>query len=617
MSTSLATAEEYLSPVKYKMDIMVPDESSTTYTYNGFDTDHAPFALTDIDVNLGQGQTGTFQIKIDDTKDKVLRNTIDCGCVVIIKAAKNESRFRNIMTGIIDDIQDDYPLGDKLVYTYSGLGIGVILNYTILNLVKSANKEDLLSGSFVVKDPTFRVDNLAHLVFESTDVLPVANAPLLKDRGDFVLNGISDRIREFIPAVNAPLATASSIMEVLASASGTIFWIDPDRNVILRPSYQKHSGITVRQWEVDPITKLPLRQNDSADYTSYYFGGWSSRKTMKPESGFFNKVFLVINVDEVVKGSSSSDAPNFTSLANRDVGQQFIPGSTKLFNLCLLLSKKGTGRSSVEDAFDLTGVNGLICEDDGGNNPGPKIVATFTIPYDRINTGPTPVYNIDLKYKVSSVDQAKKHWIILFKCGVDEENTILWYHDSDTTTASSSQTPRYSGTKRPFTKQPIPSKEEFSEGFKVNSAGPVYRHSFFVTNKTTLTISDPISIKKYTPNRPVAVRVNAPWITDISTGMKFANVLLSYGAKLKRIYEKKQVSIPDKLFDPLTLINIVYPPAGIDMNSNTIAEVNNIRYRGSGFDTTNPYGSYFVELTAVGYVNHYQNRVGSSIVCSS
>jgi hypothetical protein len=126
-----------------------------------------------------------------------------------------------------------------------------------------------------------------------------------------------------------------------------------------------------------------------------------------------------------------------------------------------------------------------------------------------------------------------------------------------------------------------------------------------------------MSIKLFTPNRPVEIRVNAPWIHDISTGFKYANTLLQYGAKLKRIYEKKQLSIPNKLFYPLQLANIVYPPAGINQNSNLVAEINSVHYSANSFDAENPYGSYFVELTCVGYMNHFQSKFGESIICQS
>ena len=618
MSTSqtiLDDPEAYFDPVKYKLILKTPDEADTTYTFDSFDTDNAPFRLNGIDVNPSSGNTGDFTFTIDDSKDKVIKDSIECGHVAIIQAAKKQENYKNIMYGIIDDILEDYPIGDKLVYTFKGLGFGVVLNYTILNFLKSASKDDLVLGNTMINDPAFRIDNLALEAFESEEVLPLANSPTLKVRGGFLLNSLAKTIRVTMPTVNSPLTTAATILENFAASSGTVFHVDANKNVFLRPPMKVHSGITIRQWEVDPISNAPLRLNDPASSTAYYFGGWSSHKLMKVDQGFFNRVFLTINTDQVIATPSGQDTPNFSSLANKDLAVQFKPGTTKLFNIALLLSKTGTGRSSVEDAYDLKGVKGLICEDDGDNSPSKKIIATFTIPYDQITEGPTAIYNIALSYRSSTIDQNKLHWIILFKTGITEDSTVRWHHDSDFTTLSTANNPRYIGTRKPFTEQPNQESEDFDAGWGTSPRGPVYRYSFFVTNRTTIAVDDPISIKMYTPNRPVEIRINAPWINDISTGFKYANTLLQYGGKCKRIYEKKQLSIPDKLFFPLQMANIVYPPAGISQNSNLMAEINSVHYSATAFDQNNPYGSYFVELTCVGYMNHFQSRIPESIVC--
>lgn len=612
----MTTAEEYLDPVKYKLILKKPDESETAFEFDSFNTDNAPFVLTDIGVNLGVGTTGDFNFTIDDSKDRVIRDAVDCGYIAIIQAAKKQQNYRNIMYGIIDDMEDSYPIGDKLIYNIRGLGIGVILNYTLINMILSANKEDIVGSQTIMTNPNFRIDNLAIKAFTSTDVLPVSNSPTLQARGGFFLEALENAIKVVMPSINSPLATASTIMENFAATSGTAFYIDPDKNVYMRPPHITHSGITIRQWTVDPVTQQPNRLNDNADFTAYYFGPWSSKTFMKVDQGFFNRIFLTINTDEVITAAPGDATDNFTSLSNKDIGVQFRPGSTKLFNIALLLSKTGTGRSTVDDSYNLTGVQGIICEDNGNNQPGSKIVATFNIPYDQIDEGPTVVYKIDLEYRVANIDPTKLHWVLLFKRGETEDSTIRWFHDTDFVSDSTDAIRRYSATKRPFTQQPNPDKVSFSVGWGTTSKGPVYRYSFFVTNKTTLEASDPISIKRYTPNRPVEIRVNAPWISDVKTGYRYANTLLQYGAKLKRIYEKKQISIPNTLFYPLNLVNIIYPPAGITANSNINAEINNIRYSASAHNPDNPFGSYFVELTAVGYVNHYQSKIGASIVCS-
>jgi hypothetical protein len=596
----------YDETCRYRITLKDPTELNTIYTYDGFNAENSPFALTDVNVNLAVGQTSDFSFGIDDTKDRVIKDTIDCGYICIVEAGKQASEYRNIAYGIIDSITDDYPAGNQIKYKFEGLGFGVILNYTYLNFIKSANKEDITDPSAIANNPDFQLDKLALEAFQNADYLPVRNSLTLEQRGGFDTSQLLGSTRVITSAVNQPYSTASAILENFAAESGTVLWVGPNKEVLLRPPHRQHSGITIRQWSPD-------RKRDRADTTSYYYGGWSSQKLMKVDSGFFNRVFLTVNVDDVINTSSGDVTANFLSLANKDIAQQFIPGSTKLFNIALLLAKKGTGKSSVEDAYNLTGVHGLICKDNGSNQPSDKIVATFIIPYDQIDETPTPVYNINLQYFVSNIEPTTKHWIILFKTGIDEDNTVVWYNDADYITDSTTDAPRWSAVKQPFTEQPTPDKQDFSSGFATSSKGPVFKFTFFATKTTTLEVSDPISIAKYTPKRPVEIRVNAPWIRDVNTGFRYANTLLQYGSKLKRVFDKKQVSIPTNLFFPLQLVSIVYPLAGLDSSENIMAEINSVNYSASGGDLEHPLGSDFVNLTATGYVNHWQRKVSRAV----
>jgi hypothetical protein len=619
MSQLLTTAEEYDDPTKYKLALYRPDEvGDPIYEFNSFNVSNVPFDLVEIGVDLAMGQNGGFMFRINDTKDKVIKDSIDCGYVVQIFAGKKEAEYKRIMWGIIDGITDEYPAGEQIFYTFKGSGFGIINNYTILSLIESANKEDILGSQPVLTDPRFRIDNLMIKTYESTDVLPELNSKTLKARGNFDTSALPNSCKVVTPAVDASYSTAANIFENFSAAGGVVLWIDPDKKVIVRAPYVKHSGITIRPWEINPMTGTPMpdRLNDNANSTSYYYGGWSSDRQMVVGE-FFNKVFITINTDEIVNSAPGENTVNYTSLANKDIGMQFRPGSSRLFNISLLLSKTGTGRSTVDNAYDLTGVQGLICKDDGNNKPSNKIVATFNIPYDQIDTTPTPIYKMDLQFQVSNIEGNDLHWILLFKRGETEESTIQWYHDSDFVTDTTTDVPRYSATKTPFTKQPTPFNTGFADGWSPDSHGPAYRYSFFATAKTTLAIADPTSIAKYTPGRPIEVRVNAPWINDVRTGVRYANSLLQYGAKLKRVFSKKQVSIPTGMFFPFQLVNIIYPIAGISQNANLMAEINSVHYGANAYDESNPFGSYTVDLTAIGYVNHYQKNLTGSLVCTA
>ena len=612
MSTILTSHESYWNTYKYKVTIKTPDESDDLYIFDSFQSSN-PFVLTGLDVNLGIGQNGDFTLKVDYTKDKVLKNTIDCGAVVKIEGGKSSDLYRSIMYGIVDDIDDSYSGKESLKYTYKGIGMGVILNYTYLNFVKSAQKDGIESPDFVVTDPTFRIDNLTLEAFQSTGVLPILNSKTLEQRGGFDLSQLANSVKEVIPSINDPLGTAAGLMEFFAGGSGSILWVGPNKEVLFRKPMKKHSGITIRPYERDPLTGLNARA-DNAYKTSYYLGEWQSNKKMKTEAGFYNRIFLVINTESVQQASPGSETPIFTTLAGKDVCFQFIPGSPRPTNIAFLMSKTGTGRSQVDDSYGLTGVQGIICKDDN-NFPSDRVVAKFNIPYDEIPLDtPAAVYKIDLDF-LGSLDPSAPHWFVIFKRGELEESTIRLYHDNDYVTPTTTNVRRYSGTKMPFTRQPNPELEDFPSGFGVSANGPSYKWSIFENNNMTLSFSDPISIKKYTPGRPIEARINAPWIRDVRTGIKVGNSLIAYSGKLKRIFSKKSVSIPQNGFMPFEVVTIVAPQAGIEELKPYQAEINSVSFHADAYDAKRPFGSEELAVTAIGYVDPIEDLETPCLNC--
>lgn len=611
----LTSDDSYWDPLQYRVTIKSPDETEDKHVFDSFVSNN-PFALYGLDVNLGIGQNGDFSLKIDDSKDKVLRNTIDCGSVVKIEAGKSSDLYRSVMYGIIDDIDDSYYGYGGLKYVYKGIGMGIILNYTYVDFVKSAKKEDITSPSFIVTDPNFRADNLALELFQSSQILPVINSKTLEQRGGYDLSQIAGAVKEVIPSISNPLSTASTLMDMFAGGSGSVFWVSPEKQVIFRHPLRRHSGITIRPFERDPSTGLNAR-SDNAEKTSYYIGGWQSSRRMKTESGFYNRIYLIINSENVQQTSpgSDSDSPMYTTLASKDICFQFIPGSSKLSNIAFQLSKTGTGRSAVDDSYGLTGMQGIICKDDG-NNPSEKVVAKFNIPYDEIPLEtPAAVYKIDVEYLVSSIDPSALHWFVLFKRGELEESTIRVYHDNDTTTPTTDTVRRYSGTKQPFTRQPRPELEDFPSGFSVRANGPAYKWSIFDNTNMTLVFSDPISIAKYTPGRPIETRINAPWIRDTRTAIKVGNSLISYSGKLKRIFSKKTISIPTNAMMPFEMVTIVAPQAGIEEIRPFQAEINTVSFHADATDTRKVFGSYELDVTAIGYIDPLEEGETPCLSC--
>jgi hypothetical protein len=143
----------------------------------------------------------------------------------------------------------------------------------------------------------------------------------------------------------------------------------------------------------------------------------------------------------------------------------------------------------------------------------------------------------------------------LRRSGSTEEDTVQWYHDNDRDTESTVLTPRRIGLKIPPVFGPLNQYKEqpFHQGWAKSNKGPVFQFSFFTNAQVTLFMSNPESIARYTPRRPIQALLAAPWITDSVSGLLYMSSVLEAVSKEKRIFTINEVTIPQKQIDAGTL----------------------------------------------------------------
>jgi hypothetical protein len=309
---------------------------------------------------------------------------------------------------------------------------------------------------------------------------------------------------------------------------------------------------------------------------------------------------------EEVATSVGGEGVDFLSLAGLDICFQFIPNSTMLSNLAFMMAKKGTGRSNIEDSFDITGVQGFIVTDSGEDTPSAGVVATFEIPYDRIATAPAIISGFEITRIAPSLDPLRKHWCIITSSGVTPDNTIYIYTDADNSTLTDDSVPllRRVGIKIPNVPKPNPQlRANFHNFFQISSTGPVPKHTFYTASNQELYYQDSLSISLWTPDRPKMTRISAPFIRDHITAQKFAAAIAEYSAKKKIVFDEMELQIPNKPIFPLQTGYLQYPDFGYDKEHMLMFEVNGVRYtldassRPLGIDTCS------VQITA--FVDHY------------
>jgi hypothetical protein len=537
--------EEYCEPVRYMVEIYDPTGTgSPLLTFDPFksDIESNPFVLTDVDLTNAPGQTGTFSIKIDDSIQQAIdQRYIHNGCVIRILGGKDENSYRNRAWGVAYRCRPNRPGTDILEYTFEGNGFGAIFNYTLTNFIKSAKRIEPGSTTPDPTDPAMSIFNLVLQLLTKREILVADNGYSIAESYDLDVSEIEGRILEILPGITLPRTIASAVLEQLMASSGGMFWVNPDKVVKAQYPSHEHSGITIKD---------TIDDTDRGEVISYPLNAWSSDYSITPGE-FANELVLDVNLPQVPTIVQSPDVKSYESLANKDLMVEFIPGSARLTNLGLTISKTGTGHDGADDAMGKTGLQGLIVADNGSDLPSRDIIATMNIPYEDISTNQATIFKLNLNFETDNINPSQKHWLILRRSGSTEESTIQWYHDNDDETPSTDITPRRIGIKT------NPSLDTFNKyktggfekGWSKSNDGPVFSFSFFSNALVTLFMQDPISVARYTPRRPIQALLFAPWITDSVTGLLYMSAVLNRIAKEKRIFTVNEVTIPNKQFD--------------------------------------------------------------------
>jgi hypothetical protein len=511
-------------------------------------------------VDVALNAAGTFEVMIEDSQKLIDRTTVGLGSRFIIDVGKTPTSFQNIINGYCKRVETKRDDTGTLIYVFQGYDAQIIFNERIVDFQKQAARQSLGSNVASPIGNNTSAYQLVRSLLEGSGHMPIKGLPSIVAGSGLTENGLDPRVDTFIPAISQPLVEASAVMDTIANESGSI-WGVQNGDIFLRYPTHVHTGVTIKDTmeEHDPINK-----------TSYINGAWDFIDSIDQQDGFCNGLFL--------KGATISGTPDVhslitggsTSLYNKDVSQQIIPGAARLKNLALLLQKTGTGGSEHQQY-----VTGAIVHDLNGQPTGSKIM-DIKIPVTSIDVTPTAVFDFNTKFAISDVQVNSPVWIILYAKGTSEDNTIRWINDGDTNTPN-----RYSGHRTvsldPASENRVtPPLKNDSIGWIVSDSGPTYTHSFFQGVRTLSYVSDPQSQMKYGIVEAVQ---DVPWIQDNPTLQTYAGNVLSITAKPIRKFQMAQVTIPnDFIFLPGQQISIIDTLSGVTAPKALDAEIQEVRY---------------------------------------
>lgn len=596
----------YHSGLQFRIEIKDRKENETIAVFDPF-ADSNPFALTGISIDLSYFQTGAFTFLVNDTKDRVVSGLLDNEMVAFIEGGKTKDDKIPFLSGFIE-VEQVASTKNNLIYQFTGLSKQALWNYSQIEYQRIAQPSELTELSPVL-DQSMRIDRIIRQVLNSDNVFPIIDEKTLRERGNYSLEILMDKVFEVAGSIDFK-GSAGALFDNLANSAGAILLINNKNEVEFAYPFSRNTGLLFKEFVENE------QSSDDPDRTAYIHGTLSRRSSTSTNDGFYNAIILDYQPEEVAESNEGSGI-DFLSLDRKDICFQFIPNSTSLSNLAFLMSKKGTGRSNIEDSFDIGGVQGFIVTDDGQDNPSAGVVATFEIPYDQISSVPSIITGFQINRIAPSLDPLRKHWCIFAASGVTPENTIHIFTDGDNTTLTNDNIPilRRVGIRIPNSPKPNPQlKAGFHSFFQVSSTGPVPRHTFFTASQQEIYYQDSLSISTWTPDRPKMTRISAPFIKDFFTAQKFASAILEYSAKKKIIFEEVEVQIPNKPIFPLQTGYLQYTPFGYSKNQPLFFEVNGVRYiqdatsRPKGIDTC------LVNITA--FVDHYLlNRIHGNSQC--
>ena len=569
MSQTVNLAYDFLYnlPYRYRIEIYDAGENNLLYVSDGFNPALSTIAVENIKVNQAQWATWDASIQIDDSVYNIIDDSVlDNGTVMKIYLGKTQQTTQNIFYGIIDTIGTARSEGDLLKYGVNAKGFGVITNYTLVNFQKIPPPDTFKNGQILdtVATIPFFANNLVKSLWGDLDIMPLLDYTLSQRFGkNFTLNFVSDSVKDFIPGINNPLVTAAQLMNTISQMSGAVWYVDENKQLIFKYPYSDYSGIIVKDyWEA----------TDSGDYTAYVKDGSSFGYTdsTRPDDGFANQLFAV--ADKTEQLGYNSNAVAFTSLYNKNIAFAVIADSSKFKNMSFVMSKVGPGSNATNPA--IAKVYGYIVKDKN-QSPTGSLIASFTISISDISETATPIVKID-RPQFADVVVGDIYWFVFLETGSDEKNTVRLWHDDDITTPSSLTRLRLSAQRLG---NDVDLSNLGSDGWFVSNQGPEYSISYASTQSIIVEASDPLSIDRWTPNRPVQARVTIPSMKNIQAAQAYLQLIVYQTSQKIRNYDSIDVSIPNILIKPGTTIQLASNRLkDLAFENNRIAIPNSVGY---------------------------------------
>lgn len=587
---------EYEQPLRPYIRFQDRLSKATNYIYDGFRSSN-PWTLSELDCEMGIGETGLANITIQDCGN-VDESLINWGNKVVIKLAKNQWEFTGntgstFLIGYVKGYTKDRPDTGILNHKITVYGSKILFSERIINYKKGT--ESNTNSSFTTRS---HIRSILGAIdgTSGTFALPIKGIQPIAQQGTFH-NNIHSGFKTMVKKVNFEMVEAANAITRLVDIEGGRWFIDyVGETETLRATFPSdmHTGITVKSGDIKSF-------NDPAKYTSYFYGPWNSDADITGSTGFANRLYTKTQIDRK-EFTSSFVNKNSTTLANKALAQKFYISETRLTDLGLLLSKVGEPTSQNDR------INGRIIADKN-NKPEGNIISDFKIPLSSIEEEPETIFVNDLDIKNRFVSQELPAWIVLYQRSgteeangsepnTDEANTIRWHHNNDTTTVTTLVSARAKSGDRD-------DKLVWEYNTSGGTKGPTFGFGVFAEVRHIQELSDKGSIQRY---GLVEGEVDTSFLDSPTLIQTYIEAQLQYSSKPRIIFNTNKLKIPSNfLFKPYQIVRLedtVSYPRGID------AEIQRARYHFNAYEFG--LGCRFADITPMAFYDYLLENIRCS-----
>lgn len=592
----MVIADSYFLPLRHRVKFK-NSAGATVYTSDAFDLAGSNIILSYIDVEDAKGESGNFNIVIEDYTNTISLSSLQTS-KVFIELGKSSATLSHFMIGYPDRVIVSRPQSNRIQYNISGFGTKIRATELYVSVREASSISDV-ENSQSNADVAFNINNIVTRVLTDKTYRPLKREAIISDLTAWTTAGISADCNVNVARLNFPPTTLmADFLNELTRIGGYQWFIDYSDGAeifyLVQPQ-QLHTGITIKSGDLKNVT------SDDPTRTGYTTGSFAIEYDLSIEAGNANRLLTTTTIDQT-SVSSSFGATGSTTLSNKAITQQFqISSDTRrITDLSLVLSKVG------EPESPKSRVNGRLVLDANDSPHKAVTVCNFEIPLSSIEPAPTTIFvnDLDIRQRFLSTSAATKLWLILFQRSgtdgdpnTDNANTIRWHHNNQFNTAQTYKSGLAGGGDR----------EQFDNfNWILSQNGPTYSYGIFsnirrLQSKTNVAAKNTYRLKE-------AV-IDSSYLSDPASIDLLLTNTLELASKARLALFSYPVSIPDSfLYRPYRYVTVSDGLSGFTQD----LEIQRARYVLSAMPGDNAgLGTMTCEITLAGQ----QNPTLSSFTC--